>query len=403
MKILLLSQWCYPEPDARIFNMAQLLSEMGHQVQILTGFPNYPGGKIYSGYKLRFFRRQWIEGVAINRIWLYPSHDRSTIRRSLNYLSFAFSATFLGPFVISKPEIIYVYHPPATSAIPAFFLKLLFHAKLVYDIQDLWPDSIKATGMAGTGKIIRVINWFQNGIYGGVDMITVIADGMRKILIERKVPADKIRVIWNWSIPLSSVSNLNDKIDFGHKFTIVYAGNHGPAQGLKCVLDAGRMLMAMKIDDVQFVLIGSGPLKYELKQYASVNNLQNVTFIDRISPESVRIYLEAADVLLISLIKDPLFKITIPSKTQSYMMIGKPILAGVEGDTEKIIKEADVGLTYIPENVDDMVEKIIEFKNLSVNRLKEMGQNGEKFYITRMSREVGVKKFIDVFEALSRK
>jgi colanic acid biosynthesis glycosyl transferase WcaI len=201
MKILIVSQWCYPEPDARILNMAEELQKAGHTVEILTGFPNYPGGKIYKGYRLRLFQREVLHGVRLSRVWLYPSHDKSSIKRILNYASFAIFATLIGPFIVRKPEIIYVYHPPATAAIPAIFLKLIYRAGLVYDIQDLWPDSISETGMIKNNTLISLINKFQHFIYNQSDAITVISNGFKNKLISRGLLASKIHVIYNWSIP----------------------------------------------------------------------------------------------------------------------------------------------------------------------------------------------------------
>src|SRR4051812_6188175 len=138
MRILFVTQWFDPEPTFKGLAFARELTRLGHQVQVLTGFPNYPGGKVYAGYRVRLLQRERIEGIDIVRVPLYPSHSRSSVGRIANYLSFAAAAAFIGPAVVSRPDVIYAYHPPATVGLPALVLRQIFRARLVYDIQDMW-------------------------------------------------------------------------------------------------------------------------------------------------------------------------------------------------------------------------------------------------------------------------
>lgn len=403
MKILFVSQWCYPEPDSRIFIMAKELALIGHNVQILTGFPNYPGGEVYEGYSRRIYKRETLEGIDVLRVWLYPSHNRSSLKRALNYLSYAISASILGLFITKKADIIYVYHPPSTTFIPAFILKVIYKCKLVYDIQDLWPDSVSATGMVNASPIVKILKWFQRYIYKKANAITVISNGFKEKLIERKVPKEKIHVIPNWSIPINikaTNNNLFSSIN-DNKFIVLFAGNIGQAQGLNTIIDAAKLLSAKNIHDIEFVLLGSGSAKANLIEYKESQNVENVTFLDRVSPEEIGNYLIQADVLLIHLIDNPLFRITIPSKTQSYLMVGKPILAGVEGDAAAIINESKAGMVFKPEDASDLINKLLLLFSLTNQELEQLGRNGKQYYDSNMSINIGVKKFNSLFLELN--
>jgi colanic acid biosynthesis glycosyl transferase WcaI len=397
LKLLILSQWCYPEPDARILTMAYELKKRGHDVQILTGFPNYPGGKIYQGYNLKLFQKENLNGVEVIRVWLFPNHDKSAIKRILNYLSFSISALFLAPFLIKRPRVIYVYHPPATVALPAFCLKFIYKAKLVYDIQDLWPESLIASRMLSNQKILNLVNLFQNYIYRNATKITVISDGFKKNLISKGVSPEKIEVIYNWSIPLGcDRSNRSILSEHTEKFILLFAGNIGEAQGLEVVVNAAEIALKHdNLNDVQFVFLGTGSKKPKLMEMTKT--LSNVSWLDRVPPSEVNSYLKKADVLLINLINLPLFKITIPSKTQSYMMIGKPILAGVEGDTKDLVEKSESGLSFIPGNSENLIENLLILKNKTKSELKIMGENGKLFYERNLGIKTGVSKFENIF------
>jgi glycosyltransferase involved in cell wall biosynthesis len=379
--------------------MASELNERGHDVQILTGFPNYPGGNIYPGYKLKLFQKEYLNGVEVIRLWLFPSHDKSAIKRILNYMSFSLSALFLAPFLIKRPRVIYVYHPPATVALPALYLKFIYKAKLVYDIQDLWPESLSATRMLSNQKILNLVNLFQNFIYRNATKITVISNGFRENLISKGVNPEKIEVIYNWSIPLGD-DNSNKSILSEHteKFILLFAGNIGEAQGLEVVIHAAEMAQKHdNLNDVQFVLLGTGSKKSELMEMTKKLSLSNISWLDRVPPSEVNSYLKKADVLLINLLNLPLFKITIPSKTQSYMMIGKPILAGVEGDTKDLVEQSESGLSFIPGNSTSLIENLLILKNKTKSELEIMGENGKLFYERNLGVKAGVSRFESIF------
>ncbi|MDC5554921.1 glycosyltransferase family 4 protein, partial [Acinetobacter baumannii] len=174
MKILLLTQWFDPEPTFKGLAFAKELQRQGHEVEVLTGFPNYPGGKIYDGYKLKLYQREQIDGISILRVVLYPNHDNSALKRIFNYISFAFMAMLFGIFATKKADIIYAYHPPLTVGIAAVFIKFFRRIPIVYDIQDMWPDTLKATGMLNNQRLLNIIGSVCQLVYKFVDHIVVL-------------------------------------------------------------------------------------------------------------------------------------------------------------------------------------------------------------------------------------
>ena len=402
MRILLLMQRFEPEPFLRGLLFAKELKKRGHDVQVLTSFPNYPGGKIYPGYKVRLFQREIMEGVVVNRVPIFPSHDRSSIKRVLTYLSFALSAALLGPFLIKKVDVVYAYHPPGTIALPAFTIKLLHRAALVYDIQDFWPETLQATGMLNNKMILRAVGKWMSLVYKGVDRIAVLSPGFKKLLLSKGIAESKIDVIYNWTNEHQIKKELPDaslaeKLGFNKRFNIVFAGNMGKAQALTTILDVAASVQT-KIPKVHFTFVGDGVEKISLIEYAKENQLNNVTFLERQPMSEIGKIMSLADALLVHLKDDELFEITVPSKTQAYLFMGIPIVMAVKGDAAQLLEKANGGFTCEPENKVSIEEAIIKLTSLPSDKLDEMGLSVRAFYMQELSVEAGVTKFEEVFK-----
>lgn len=402
MRILFLTQWFQPEPFYKGIPFVKALKQIGHEVEVLTGVPNYPEGKLYKGYNVRLFQREIIEGIPVMRVPLYPSHDTSSIKRIINYTSFAVSAAIIGLFNINKPDLIYVYHPPATIGFSALVLSLIYRAPFVYDIQDLWPDTLIATGMLNNQKILKIIDRYCRIIYSRASRIVVLSQGFKKLLISRGVPSSKIDVIYNWcdekqTKNFESAEYLRKQYSLAGKFNIVFAGTMGKAQALSSMLDVAVKLQD-SFSDIQFVFIGEGIETERLKKKKLKLNLRNVIFIPRQPVSKIGRFLDMADVLLVHLKNDPLFTITIPSKTQAYMAAGKPILMAVKGDAAELINTSRSGVVCEPENVEDIAQCIISLYRMPRSALKNMGTNGKDYYNKNLSFDIGVEKFNSVFK-----
>ncbi len=405
MRILMLMQWFNPEPFFKGLGFARDLARRGHVVKVLTGFPNYPGGKLYNGYKIRFLQRETMEGIPILRVPLYPSHDHSALRRIANYLSFSFSAASIGTLFSEPVDVIYVYHPPATIGLPALVLSLFRRIPVVYDIQDLWPDTLKATGMVQNGAAFWIIDQWCRFIYKHASKIVVLSPGFKRALVDRGVPKDKVEVIYNWCEEGQFQSGLRNEalareIGMAGRFNIVFAGTMGKAQALDTILDVAG-LFSDRCPAIQFVFVGGGIEVGRLKKRVEDEQIRNVIFCPQRPISEIGEILNLADVLLVHLKDDPLFRITIPSKTQAYLAAGRPILMGVRGDSADLVTKANAGLCCIPEDRKSIAQTIERLFVMPRAELEAMGVNGKRYYREELSLAKGVRRFEEVFRSVS--
>ncbi len=396
MRILLLTQWFQPENFFKGLPFAKALAARGHDVEVLTGFPNYPGGKVYPGYRIRFYHQETMEGIVVHRVPLYPSHDKSAIRRILNYLSFSLSALLLGPWLVKKPDVIYVYNL-VTLGLPAFLLRLLFGTKVIIDVQDLWPESVANSEMLGNKAALTTLNGICSGVYRRADLLTVLSPGFRQELVRRGVAPQKIEVIYNWcdetSIGLTPASvGLAKPSELEGKFTVLFAGAMGTAQGLDTVLDCAG-LCREALPDVQFVLIGGGVDRSRLQRRAEEMELHNVTFLAPRPMETMGEIYALADALLVHLKDDPLFRITIPSKTQAYLYSGKPIIMAMRGDAADLVREAGAGVVCDPDDPHKLMNSINILRDMTDAERQKLGEAGHCYYMEHLSFNQGVNQF----------
>lgn len=402
MRILLLSQDFDPEPLPRGLMFARELARQGHEVEVLTGFPNYPGGRIFPGYRLRFFQREVMEGIPVLRVPLYPSHDASIINRLLNYVSFPLTAALMGPWVVRKPDVIHAYYGNATIGLPAWVLGTLFRAPVVLDIQDLWPESITASGMLPQrlGFVVAGVEAWCHLMYRGVAKIAVLSPGFKRALMARGVPEAKVQVIPNWCDEVQTRPGILPEAEaarFAGRFNVVLAGNMGTVQGLDVVLDAARHLAGLD-PLVQFVLVGGGLDRSRLEARAVELGLENVLFLPRRPIEAIGAVFQSADALLVHLKDDPLFTITIPSRIQAYLAAGRPVLCGVRGDGSDLVRESGGGVCFEPDQPEALVEAVLALRRLPASAREEMGARGRRFYQKRLSVPVGTLSFLDLFK-----
>lgn len=405
MRILLLSQYFDPEPHLKGLIFAQELVQQGHEVDVLTGFPNYPGGKLYPGYHQGLVQREVIDGIRITRVPLFPSHDAQGLRRMLTYLSFAFSAALLGPWVVEAPDVIHAHHGNATIGLPAWVLSVILRAPVVLDIQDLWPDSVVASGMLPR-RLAFLLPALEAGcrfLYRWSARIAVLSPGFKQTLVARGVPEAKIQVIPNWCDEVQAQPGPvppDEAALLAGRFNVVMAGNMGTVQGLGVVLEAARLLAATE-PRVQFVLVGGGVERQALESQAAALGLTNVRFLPRRPVTEIGALLHQADALLVHLKADPLFAITIPSRLQAYLAVGRPILCGVQGDGAELVRQAGAGLCFEPESPAALAAAVAALCRLPVEAQAALGQAGQRFYRDTLSTRVGTQAFVRLFEQAS--
>jgi len=399
LKILIVTQWFDPEPTFKGLLFAKTLVDNGHQVEVITGFPNYPGGKVYDGYKIKAYQKELIDGVVVHRVPLYPSHDGSAFKRIFNYISFAASSLLCGFFKVSKPDVIYSYHPPLTTSLSALFIGMFRRVPFITDIQDLWPDTLAATGMLTNPKALAIVDKVCHFVYRRAAKIVVLSPGFKKRLVAKGIPDSKIEVIYNWCDESALMHSCATQLSLpaNDKFNIVFAGNLGFAQGLPAIVEAAHLLSQRNVS-ANFVLIGDGVAKAAAQQQVAELQLGNIFFLPRVPMQEVGTLLKEADALLVHLTDDELFSITIPSRTQAYLAVGKPIVMGVDGDAAKLIQNAQAGVCCKANSAQSLANAVEQLVALNADERQQMANNAHDFYHKHLSLARGVKKFVAVFE-----
>lgn len=406
MRVIFLTITFYPEPAAiHGLPLARHLASKGYDIKVLTSFPQYPIGKIYPGYRLRPWQWEIIDSIPVLRVPIYPSHDNSAIKRIITYLSFAFTASTIGAALIGSADVIYLYDPPPTNGLASLILKAFKGIPVVHEIVDMWPETVIESGMI-RGKYNRkimksLIGGWCRFLYKQADIITVLSPGFKQLLINRGVPASKIRIIYNWTDeeifrPVEQDAKLARELGFDGHFNIVYAGNLGVYQGIETVIKAASLIKEHK--NIQVIIVGTGPKEKELKDLASELGAINVLFLGSRRYEEMQKINSLADVLLIHLKDISFMHSTIPSKTQVSLASGRPVLMAVRGDAANIVKEAESGIFCEPENPSKLADAMVKMSTMSKSELNAMGAKGRDYYIKHLSLDVAFESFNEVFQ-----
>lgn len=400
MKILFITQLFDPENSIKGIEFLRRLKKNGHSIEVITTFPSYPGGKIYENYNQSLRKIETVDGIKITRLPTYISHGKSSIKRIISYFSFGCVSLIYSLFFVKKPDLIYSYYPPVIGGMVVFLMKIIKKVPYVYDIQDLWPDALVATGAIGKGRIYRAINYLCNVIYKNANGIIVLSKGYKKALIERGVPSSKIDVILNWCDEgrIGKKEYESEAICDGSYFNVLYAGNMGSAQSLHHILDAARLLQNEGYKEIRFLFVGSGVEKDSLVRLAVEKNLNNTFFFPQVSVEEVENVLRSAGALLVHLANAPVFEMTIPSKVQAYLHAGRPIILAVNGEAASIIEEAEAGIGIEAENPQAIRDAVLSIYELNPEERRLMGERGRRFYDKKMSMDQGVSMVHGVIE-----
>jgi len=406
MRILCLTQWFTPEPESsRGLPFAKWLQRRGHEVTVLTGFPNYPGGVLYPGYRLR--PRQWdeVEGVRVLRVPLYPNHDRSALKRTVNYLSFAAAAALIGLPSIGKVDIIYAMATPPTVGLPPFLKNVFRGVPYLFNVSDIYPEAVADSGMVSNTRINQLSSYLADRlcrvVYGGAAFVTAISDGYKRILIERGLPEEKVHTVYN-SVdeevfrPVPSDPSVARQLGLQGRFNLVYAGNFGAFQGLDTIIRAASLLQ--HVPEIQIVLVGSGQLDADLRALAASLKLTNVRFVGRVNPRSMPQIYSLADGLLIHLLDRPFLRATVPGKTQVSLAVGRPIVIAARGESADIIRAAGGGLSCDPEDERALATQILQLFHTSKEEREAMGRRARAYYLENFSLDVGARRIETLFE-----
>ncbi|GIJ52273.1 glycosyltransferase WbuB [Virgisporangium aliadipatigenens] len=397
MRVGILSQWYPPEPASIPGTLAPELVSRGHQVRVLTGYPNYPGGRLYPGYRQRWRELYRENGVLVRRVPLYPSHDANGLRRAANYLSFAATSTVAGLSHLHGAQALYVYHPPATAFAGAALLRLVDRVPVVLHVQDIWPDSVTLSPMSPGGRSGRVVHQALSAtmrrVYRAAHSIAVIAPSMKELLVERGADPEKVHVVLNWADerlfhPAPTTGAARRELGGYSRRVVVFAGNLGAFQGLETAVRAAAA--AEHVAPIDLVIIGSGTAEASLRRLVADLGAGNIRFLGRRSPEQMAPLYAAADFQLVCLRDLDIFRGTVPSKLQAALACGAPVIVAVPGDAANIVNEAGCGLVAPPEDWKVLANRFIEAGTMRGGRWAEMAHAARETYTRRMSLRVGV-------------
>lgn len=388
MKILILSQYFWPE-NFRINDLALDLQENSIDVTVLTGYPNYPDGSIFSDFKKNKNQFNSLENVSIIRVPIVP-RGKTKIQLALNYISFIISASIIGIWKLRKHNFDYVIFfgtSPTTSGIPAVLFSKIFNAPLITWILDIWPDTLQALGTIRSKLLLNAISYLVKIIYKNSDYIL----GQSEIYLSKinEIANDKDKLIYfpNW-IETDLEKTDTNKLDNHNKsshFELLFAGNFGEAQDFPSLL---KTIKILKNKNIRWNFLGSGRILDDFKKNLKMMGLlEKVKFHDPVPLKDVKKYFDNADALILSLQKKPLFEITVPGKLQSYMVASKPILAMIDGEANRIITKSNCGFASDAEDSKMFSENILRMAQLTQDEREILGKNGREYAINNFSKK----------------
>ena len=396
-------------PAARAAELAHHWAEAGHDVSVLTGFPNHPTGVVPPEWRSRLRRlvyREEVDKVNVFRTWLWPLPNRKAHERMRNYVSFFLSAALRG-MTIPRPDVIVATSPQLLVALAGWWIAFARQIPFVFEVRDLWPESLAAVGAGNEDSLLyHALAAVAKFLYQRAETIVVVTPAFKEHLIRRwRVPAEKIAIVENGVetdlfTPASPPANaaLRQQLGAEDKFLVCYVGTMGMAHGLETLLDAAAQLQH-ESPEVQFLLVGEGAEKQRIKALAESRALSNVTFLDQQPRERVPAFISASDACLVLLKKTDVFKTVIPTKMLEFMSCARPVILGVDGQARQIVEEAGAGLVIEPENSVALVQAV---KQLAANRDLgiSLGKNGREYIVQHFSRGRTAEKYIRTLQAV---
>lgn len=405
MNILLFNQYFWPE-NFRINEMAHALKLHGHHVEVITGKPNYPEGEFYSGYKAWELKAEFWRGIEIHRIPILARGKKSALRLVLNYISFVVSGLLFAPWLLRNKQydVIFVYAPsPIFQVIPASFLGWLKGVPVVLWVQDLWPQSAEATGYVKSPLVLNLLQKVVRFTYSHTDLILVQSEAFIEPVAKlvQRVPIKYYpnSVEKEFYTPDKITAPVIESLQSG--FTVLFAGNIGIAQSMQTIVEAAQRLTAYP--EIKIVLLGTGSMLDWLKQQIADKNLTNLFLEGRYAVELMPTLMRQASVLLVTLTKQPIFELTIPSKIQAYLAVGKPVIACLNGEGAKVINNAKAGVTVAAEDGEGLATAIINLYKAPKTTLEQMGVSGRDYFKKHFDEEKLTSELINHFEMVINK
>lgn len=397
MRVLVLSQYFWPE-NFRINDLVSGLVERSHEVTVLTGLPNYPSGKLFDGFSFGGPYMGDFGGAEIVRVPLIPRGNGRALRLLLNYVSFAVSASLLGSLRCKGPyDAIFVFEPsPITVGIPARLISWVKGTPIMFWVQDLWPESLSATGTVRSPRILGAVAFLARWVYRGCEKVLVQSEAFVQPLMDRGVGLEKIRYFPNsaealYQAPHAGVGWAGPPLPKG--FRVMFAGNIGVAQSIETILEAAELLRVYA--DIHWIFVGDGRMAPWLKNEVSRRALEDcVHLVGQFPLATMPAWFAQADLMLACLRRAPAFALTIPSKIQSYLACAKPIVAALDGEGARVLTSSGAGIAVPAENANELADAVLKIYRMDPEVRKVLGQNGRQYYEKHFDRE----KLLDKLE-----
>lgn len=380
MRVLLVTQYFYPE-NFKSNDVAFELARRGYDVTVLTGLPNYPGGKVFDGYGIFRKRKETINGVKVLRTLVVPRGKGGGVRLALNYMSWAFIASVWAFFMslFNRYDAVIVHETsPITQGFPALVVKWMRRVPMYFWVLDLWPESLQAAGNINNRHVLGFFAWVAKLMYRNSEKILISSRGFRESILDKGDFEDKLVYFPNWAEDVFAASPDVQIPALPDGFKVMFAGNVGEAQDFDNVL---RAAMLLKGTGVRLIILGDGRKKAWADSFVAENGLEDVVFMMGRHPlKTMPAFFSQADVLFLSLKNDYIFSLTAPAKLQAYMASGKPVLAMVDGEARNLIDDAECGLSCAAGDYEAFAQCVLTIKSMSADERVGMGRNGKKYF-----------------------
>ena len=366
---------------------------------VVTCAPNHPQGRVYEGYRNRFYQRETIDGINVVRVWTFVTANEGFFKRTLNYISYMCSAVVLS-LLLPKADVVLSTSPQFVNGLAGYCVGKMRRIPWVLEIRDLWPESIVAVGAIKSQAVIKMLERIERFAYRNADHIIPVTDSFKAYMLGKGIEASKITVVKNGVDlaqyrPVEGASALAEELGLTGKFVVSYFGTHGMAHHLETILGAARRLS--HTPNIVFLMVGDGAERQVLVRMRDTMGLKNVMMLDQQPKVRMREFWALSDVSLVLLKKSDLFKTVIPSKIFESLAMAKPIVLGVEGESADLLQAAQAGLCIEPEDADQLVARVLELSR-DTQLCQRLGRNGRRFVMEQFDRIVLARTLASVIE-----
>jgi glycosyltransferase involved in cell wall biosynthesis len=401
--ILIVSQYFWPE-SFRINDLVKTLVEKGIEVDVLTGKPNYPEGRVHPDYRILGCQVESWNGAILYRLPLIPRGRKSALRLGANYLSFIFFGLLVGPWLLRgrRYDAIFVYGvSPIFQAIPALLIGRLKRSPVLVWVQDLWPESLKATGYVNSPRLLGFFGWMVGRVYRHADVLLAQSRAFLPF-INALAPG---RAVWYYpnsvddafSAPSAVVFPQIPALDQG--FPVVFAGNIGVGQAVEVIVEAAFLLKNQA--DIRFVVVGDGSRRDWMCEQVKDRGLTNLHLPGRYPVETMPGLMQKAGALLVSLADEPIFAATVPNKVQAYLASGRPVVASMNGEGARVINEARAGLTCPAGDAKSLAAAVLTLFQMPADARAQLGVNGRRYFKDHFDHNMLTEQLIGHLQAAS--